>query len=218
MADACCAPDEHGHGSSERDDGVESEPKVWQIREFQLAGAAGALVLAGFLTGWWWSDTAATALFLLAAALGGWTFVPKALRSMLRLRIGVGTLMTIALVGALILGEFAEAAMLAFLFSISEALEDYSLSKTRRSLRALLALVPDKSRSCGPADPPPSNPPTWSSARRCSSAPENGSAATGWSSRAGPPSTPRQSPANRCRSRSAPATRSTRARSTAPCR
>jgi heavy metal translocating P-type ATPase len=144
MADACCAPDEHGHGSSERDDGVESEPKVWQIREFQLAGAAGALVLAGFLTGWWWSDTAATALFLLAAALGGWTFVPKALRSMLRLRIGVGTLMTIALVGALILGEFAEAAMLAFLFSISEALEDYSLSKTRRSLRALLALVPDK--------------------------------------------------------------------------
>ena len=50
--------------------------------------------------------------------------------------------MTIALIGALLLGQFAEAAALAFLFSISEALEDYSLSRTRRGLRALLALVP----------------------------------------------------------------------------
>ncbi len=40
------------------------------------------------------------------------------------------------------LGQFAEAAALAFLFSISEALEDYSLTSTRRGLRGLPALVP----------------------------------------------------------------------------
>lgn len=55
---------------------------------------------------------------------------------------GVGTLMRIALIGALVLGQFAEAAALAFLFSISEALEDYSLTRTRRGLRGLPALVP----------------------------------------------------------------------------
>ncbi len=34
--------------------------------------------------------------------------------------------------------------MLAFLFSISEGLEEYSLTRTRRGLRALLSLVPDE--------------------------------------------------------------------------
>jgi cation-transporting ATPase G len=52
--------------------------------------------------------------------------------------------MTIAAVGAVILGEVGEAAMLAFLFSISEGLEEYSLARTRRGLRALLSLVPDE--------------------------------------------------------------------------
>ena len=59
-------------------------------------------------------------------------------------RIGVGTLMTIAAVGAVVLGELGEAASLAFLFSISEALEGYAMARTRRGLRALLALVPDR--------------------------------------------------------------------------
>src|SRR5690606_32693092 len=40
------------------------------------------------------------------------------------------------------LGDVAEAAMLAFLYSISEGLEEYSLARTRRGLRALLDLVP----------------------------------------------------------------------------
>jgi cation-transporting P-type ATPase G len=50
--------------------------------------------------------------------------------------------MAIAAVGAVILGELAGAATLAFLFSISEALESYALARTRRGLRALLDLVP----------------------------------------------------------------------------
>ena len=50
--------------------------------------------------------------------------------------------MTIAAVGAVILGEIAEAAALAFLYSISEGLEEYAVARTRRGLRALLSLVP----------------------------------------------------------------------------
>ncbi|EUA08347.1 copper-translocating P-type ATPase [Mycobacterium kansasii 732] len=51
--------------------------------------------------------------------------------------------MTIAGAGAVGLGRVGEAAMLAFLFSISEGLEEYAVSRTRRGLRALLSLVPD---------------------------------------------------------------------------
>ena len=70
--------------------------------------------------------------------------MPSTLRRLAKGQIGVGTLMTIAAVGAVILGEVGEAAMLAFLFSISEGLEEYSLARTRRGLRALLSLVPDQ--------------------------------------------------------------------------
>ena len=83
---------------------------------------------------------------LLWAALlvGASTFVPSTLRRLTRGKIGVGTLMTIAAVGAVLLGEVGEAATLAFLYSISEGLEEYSLARTRRGLRALLSLVPDQ--------------------------------------------------------------------------
>ena len=53
-------------------------------------------------------------------------------------------MMTIAALGAVGLGQVGEAAMLAFLFSISEGLEEYAVARTRRGLRALLALVPDQ--------------------------------------------------------------------------
>ena len=61
-------------------------------------------------------------------------------------RLGVGLLMSIALVGAVVLGQFGEAASLAFLFSISEALEEWAVTRSRRGLRAVLSLVPDTAR------------------------------------------------------------------------
>jgi cation-transporting ATPase G len=79
-----------------------------------------------------------------ALLAGGSTFVPGAARALMRGRLGVSTLMMIAAIGAVILGELDEAATLAFLFSISEALESYALARTRRGLRALLDLVPER--------------------------------------------------------------------------
>ncbi|MBF6277234.1 MULTISPECIES: cation-translocating P-type ATPase [Nocardia] len=143
MSDACCGTDDRPTGDALSG---EKPRRLWQIRELQLAAVAGVLLLAGSVAGWSGSGTAATVLHSTAAVIGGVTFVPGTLRALVRRRIGVGTLMTIALVGALVLGQFAEAAMLAFLFSISEALEDYSLARTRQGLRALLALVPDRVR------------------------------------------------------------------------
>ncbi|MEV5572043.1 cation-translocating P-type ATPase [Spirillospora sp. NPDC052269] len=143
MSDACgCGRDEAGpEGQAE-----EREPeRLWQVGELRWAALSGVLLLAGYVSGWTggpaWS---VPGLHLLALAAGGWTFVPSTLRRLAKGRIGVGTLMTIAAVGAVALGEVGEAAMLAFLFSVSEGLEEYSLARTRRGLRALLALVPQE--------------------------------------------------------------------------
>ncbi|OLT46705.1 hypothetical protein BJF85_15910 [Saccharomonospora sp. CUA-673] len=145
MSDACCGPGDDREDGDDPVAGPQAPPTpLWRVREFQVAATSGLLVVAGFVLGAFGLDTAAVGLHVLAAAVGGSAFVPAALRGVWRRRIGVGTLMTIALVGALGLGQFAEAAMLAFLFSISEALEDYAFSRTRRGLRALLSLVPDE--------------------------------------------------------------------------
>lgn len=83
----------------------------------------------------------ATVAFWVAVVVGGATFVPSSLQAWRHGRIDVGTLMTIAGAGALVLGQLAEATSLAFLFSVSEALEEWAISRARRGLRAVLELV-----------------------------------------------------------------------------
>ncbi|WP_020389659.1 heavy metal translocating P-type ATPase [Kribbella catacumbae] len=140
MTDACGCGDDEPRGEELE----EHEPeRLWEVSELRLAAAAGVFLLAA-----WIADlqgaagSVVTALNSVALLLGAWTFVPGTLKRLVKGKIGVGTLMTIAAVGAVILGEVAEAAMLAFLYSISEGLEEYAVARTRRGLRALLSLVP----------------------------------------------------------------------------
>jgi len=138
VGDACCAHDEP---VAEADD---QPTRLWQIPAIRAAAVAGVLLAGGLAAGAAGAGRGAAALFLAALAVGGWTFVPETLQALRRGRLGVGTLMTIAAAGAVVLGELGEAASLAFLFSISEALEGYAMARTRRGLRALLALVPER--------------------------------------------------------------------------
>lgn len=143
MSDACGC----GHEEPDTpDEGEERAPaKLWQVREIRFAAVSGLFLLASWMVGL--TDSAPWVLLVLEALAllaGAYTFVPSTLRRLAKGQIGVGTLMTIAAVGAVILGEVGEAAMLAFLFSISEGLEEYSLVRTRQGLRALLTLVPDQ--------------------------------------------------------------------------
>ena len=142
MSDACGCGNDEPRGAEEQ----EREPeRLWQIKELQFAAPSGVFlltaVIAGFLDA---AEPVVVALEAVALLAGAYTFVPSTLKRLVKGKIGVGTLMTIAAVGAVILGEVGEAAMLAFLFSISEGLEEYSLARTRRGLRALLSLVPDE--------------------------------------------------------------------------
>ena len=142
MSTACgCGDDEPRNEEGEVD---EREPeRLWEVSELRFAAAAGLFLLAGFVADLAHaSGSLVTGLYAVALALGAWTFVPGTLRRLAKGKIGVGTLMTIAAVGAVVLGEVAEAAALAFLYSISEGLEEYAVARTRRGLRALLSLVP----------------------------------------------------------------------------
>ncbi|MGW5721453.1 heavy metal translocating P-type ATPase [Amycolatopsis sp. NPDC003865] len=144
MSDACGCGDDEPRATGEEAEEHEPE-RLWEVKELQFAAVSGVLLLAAWITSLAGGPaTAVTVLEWLALLAGAYTFVPSTLRRLVKGKIGVGTLMTIAAVGAVLLGEVGEAAMLAFLFSISEGLEEYSLARTRRGLRALLSLVPDE--------------------------------------------------------------------------
>jgi cation-transporting ATPase G len=132
---------EHEH---EHDHGSEEAPVAWWRDPHVLVPlAAGALLLAGHVLER--ADLGLAGTVVLGASLvaGASTFVPGAVRRLLRGRLGVGLLMTIAAIGAVLLGHVGEAAALAFLFSIAEALEDRAMDRARGGLRALLDLIPD---------------------------------------------------------------------------
>lgn len=143
MSDACgCSDDKPGAVESEEEPGG-----FWQVREVRAAAASGVLLLVAWVASITGAQPWLTLpLEIVALLVAAWTFVPSTLRRLARGKIGVGTLMTIAAVGAVALGEVEEAAMLAFLYAISEGLEEYSLAKARRGLRALLDLVPAEAR------------------------------------------------------------------------
>ena len=117
--------------------------RLIDVRALRAAAVAGVLLVAGFVVGRADLQPVQLGAYVLALLVGGWTFVPEALRNLFQRRINIGTLMAIAAAGAVVLGQVGEAASLAFLFSISEALESFALAHARRSLRALLSIVPD---------------------------------------------------------------------------
>lgn len=137
----CCGPPHETGPAAGPDAGPE---KLWQVRELRFAALAAALLTVSWIVGWFGYRGPADAVALVAVAAGATTFAPAAIRNLRHGRIGVGTLMTIAAIGAVALGQFVEAALLGILFSIAEGLEHHAVSRTRRGLRSLLALVPPK--------------------------------------------------------------------------
>jgi len=122
----------------------------WKDTELMFPITAGVFCITGFVLDHTISPTAAFVCYWVALIAGGWTFIPGSLRQLVtgkgRSRMGVGLLMTIAAVGAVLLGHVGEAAALAFLFSISETLEDRAMDRAQQGLRALLSLMPNTAR------------------------------------------------------------------------
>lgn len=90
-------------------------------------------------------DTLGKPLFILATLWGLWPVARKAWAlTQSGSPFAIETLMTVAALGALFLGETAEAAMVLLLFMLGEHLEAYAAGRARAGVTALMALVPDK--------------------------------------------------------------------------
>ncbi|MGA6127139.1 MULTISPECIES: heavy metal translocating P-type ATPase [unclassified Microbacterium] len=141
-ADACCGADERAVGGEEPG----GRPVWWRDAGLLPSVVAGVLLLAGYVSEWSGAELPAVVLLWASLLVGASTFVPGAARRLMHGRLGVGLLMTIAAVGAVALGHVGEAATLAFLFSLAEALEDRAMDRAKEGLRALLSLIPDTVR------------------------------------------------------------------------
>lgn len=135
------------HSANTTSPSTEDANPWWRDRSLLIPVSAGILLLSGLLVSWLadgtLADALAPALFWASLLAGASQFAPGALRGLLRHgRLGIGLLMTISATGAVILGHVEEAAALAFLYSIVEALEDRAMDKAHSGLRSLLSLIP----------------------------------------------------------------------------
>lgn len=117
---------------------------VWRKTKWLRVGAAALLVTAGWISHLLYGEAHGLTilLFLSSMVIGGYAMFWQGFKNLTRLIFDMKTLMTIAIIGAAIIGEWGEGALVVVLFAISEALESYSMDRARRSIRSLIHKSP----------------------------------------------------------------------------
>ena len=145
----CCHHDHEHHHEHEHDHHHDhghhhgSGQQGAKVKLILLIAAAVCFVAAFVLHLIGGFDLPCTILSILSAMLAGYDVVIDGVKSVLKRRLDETTLMTVAVVAALILGEFVEGAAVMVLFGIGELLEDKAVEKSRRDIRKLADIRPD---------------------------------------------------------------------------
>jgi len=137
-------------------DTVQERVRIWRSERAIRTYIAGGFFVAGVLvnliaghgigshgTGFGSPPGLAGALFLIAAAIGAWNFVPKAIGAVRARVLDMHVLMALAVLGAAAIGEYMEAGAIAFLFSLAELLEGFAVERANASVRSLMRLSPE---------------------------------------------------------------------------
>jgi len=129
-------------------------PTDWLPGEWLRAGRrhrkAAVTATSGLLYAGGWSvghvsgfETVSAGVLVLAAVVGGYDIAKQGYYEVRSRTLGIKTLVTLAAVGAIAIGEYWEAAAVVFLFSLGSYLEGRTMRKTRSALQELLEMTPD---------------------------------------------------------------------------
>ena len=122
-------------------------PRRWRLKlQTVLTAISGVALLVALILSARGVGTPAKALYGVSAAIGGLYAARGAFFSLRSLILDMNVLMTTAAVGAVAIGEFFDAAMVMFLFSLGNALEARTLEHARESVRSLVDLFPTQAR------------------------------------------------------------------------
>lgn len=127
----------------EKEQKIEREPFWKQKENIKVYISALLLVISWFLGEQYGEEHILPTIgFAASILIGGYSLFIKGLKNLSRLKFDMNTLMTIAILGAAVIGEWGEGAMVVILFAISEALERYSMDKARQSIESLMDIAP----------------------------------------------------------------------------
>lgn len=139
----------HDHGAGDHDHGAGGHDHdhggiFGEKTEIIFSGLSGALLVLGVALPFVVSAPAwlPLALFIAAYGFGGYFLLREAIDNLRLRRLEIDALMLVAAVGAAVLGQWAEGALLLVLFSLGHALEHSAMDRARRAISALADLAP----------------------------------------------------------------------------
>lgn len=122
----------------------EEKIPFFKRKENVLTAISFVFLVIGIIASFVYEEThpLAIGLFVVSIVVGGYDMFKGGLINLSRFYFDMKTLMTIAIIGAAIIGEWREGAVVVFLFAVSEALEAYSMNKARQSISQLIDIAP----------------------------------------------------------------------------
>ena len=117
---------------------------IWKQKENIKVVLSAIFLLISWIMERQYGEGSVVSIIGYAASIlvGGYSLFINGLKNLVRLQFDMHTLMTVAIIGAAILGEWGEGATVVILFAISEALEKYSMDKARKSIESLMDIAP----------------------------------------------------------------------------
>jgi len=145
-ADIIKAVEQAGYSTEREGKGnqsIESKAAWWTNKRTQTTVVSGILLVVATAMEWFGvRDDVIIPLYIVTAIIGGYHAAKSGFYGLRSLSFDMNFLMTVAVIGASVIGEWGEGATVAFLFSFGNTLQTYTMDKTRQSIRALMELAP----------------------------------------------------------------------------